>query len=105
MYRSLQSCRAIAAMLVMFYHLGQAIDDEKYFGTDLFTAPLLFGGSAGVYFFFVLSGFIIYFVHCADFSHPNRLKNYIYNRVVRIYPTYWIIFLTVYLLVRAIPWA
>ena len=59
-------------------------------------AGLPFGGlflfaHAGVDFFFVLSGFIIYRVHRGDIGSPHRLSRYAWRRFVRIYPTYWII--------------
>lgn len=98
MYRSLQATRAAAAVLVVLFHLGAAFAAEKYFGTDIFFAPLSAAGNAGVSFFFVLSGFIIMLVHRKDISRPERLANYLGRRLIRIYPTYWIIFLAVFLL-------
>lgn len=78
---------------------------EKYFGSA--AEPLekifWFGGEAGVAFFFVLSGFIIYHVHHQDFERPKRLANYIRKRAIRIYPTYIIIFLSVYFAAKATP--
>ena len=83
-------------MLVVLYHLGVALSAEKYFGITAFSIPFSFGGSAGVDFFFVLSGFIILTAHRNDIFQPHRLKNYIRKRLIRIYPTYWIIFLSVF---------
>ena len=90
-------------MMVMFFHLGKAIADEKYFAIDGFAQPFAFAGGAGVDFFFVLSGFIIFYVHQADISQPHRLGNYVRKRLSRIYPTYLIIFFAVYLLALALP--
>ena len=97
MYKSLQACRAIAAMLVVLLHLGGAIASEKYFGISAFSVPFSFGGS-GVSFFFVLSGFIILTVHRKDICRPRMLASYIRKRLIRVYPTYWIIFLSVFFL-------
>lgn len=83
-------------MLVVLYHLGVALSAEKYFGISAFSMPFSFGGSAGVDFFFVLSGFIILTAHRNDIFQPHRLKPYIRKRLIRIYPTYWIIFLSVF---------
>ncbi len=44
-------------------------------------------GSAGVQFFFVLSGFIIYYVHHGDVG-TGKVLPYLQKRVVRIYPVY-----------------
>jgi len=98
MYQSIQACRAVAAVLVLFFHAGGNLAKEKYFGAAAEPLARLFisGGSAGVAFFFVLSGFIIVLVHGGDFGHPERLGRYVRRRVTRIYPTYLVIFLGVY---------
>jgi peptidoglycan/LPS O-acetylase OafA/YrhL len=49
-------------------------------------------GHSGVDFFFVLSGFIIYFIHRKDIGHKSKLKPYILKRLVRIFPLFWIVF-------------
>lgn len=95
MYKSLQGYRAIAAMLVVLFHMGGTMAAHKYFAIDSFAIPFSFG-SCGVEFFFVLSGFIIFAAHRADISQPQKLLTYIRKRFVRIYPTYWIIFLVVF---------
>ena len=48
-------------------------------------------GYAGVEFFFVLSGFIMMLVHRRDFGQPDRVGLFLYKRVVRIYPIYWMV--------------
>lgn len=100
MYKSLQGCRAIAAILVVLFHLGITIASTKYFGIDAFSIPFSFGTS-GVEFFFVLSGFIIFNAHRHDLFQPKKLGAYIKKRLIRIYPTYWIIFGLVFLMVLA----
>lgn len=95
MYKSLQTGRAIAAIFVVLFHLGGAIAAEKYFGNESFAIPFLFGG-AGVEFFFVLSGFIILTAHWNDIGKPNNLASYLKKRIIRIYPTYWIVFISVF---------
>ncbi len=102
MYKSLQAGRAIAAILVVLYHLGRVIAAEKYFGIPSLAFPFSFGTS-GVEFFFVLSGFIILTAHRKDISKPLHLKKYLLKRLIRIYPTYIIIFLGVYLLTQLTP--
>lgn len=102
MYKSLQACRAAAALLVVFYHLGATIALDKYFGIQAFAVPFRFGDS-GVEFFFVLSGFIITHVHYADMTKPSRALEYIRKRLVRIYPIYWFVFLAVYLSALWVP--
>ena len=101
-YKSIQGCRAVAALLVVLYHLGLAIASAKYFGARLFALPFSFGDS-GVEFFFVLSGFIITWTHFKDFGKPANVLRYLRKRAVRIYPTYWIVFSVVYLVAQALP--
>jgi exopolysaccharide production protein ExoZ len=93
--KSAQAGRAIAAILVMLFHMNTA-----FFGSTAYFGTLPFGkifniGYSGVDFFFVLSGFIIMKAHEADIGHPACVWIYIYKRIVRIYPAY---------LVIAIPW-
>lgn len=50
----------------------------------------------GVNLFFVLSGFIIFFAHGKDIGHVEKLGTYVWRRVTRVYPVYWV-FLTVFI--------
>ena len=89
MIRSLQGCRGLAALLVVLHHTSMGIVAlPKYFDARPFGDFFHFG-MAGVDFFFVLSGFIIGHVHGADVGHPERLGEYFWKRLSRVYPTYW----------------
>jgi exopolysaccharide production protein ExoZ len=88
MLKSLQAGRGVAAVLVVLYHLGLAVD--KYFGGGAIMLP---AGRSGVEFFFVLSGFIIACAHWDDVGRPERLGRFVWKRFVRIYPIFWIVFL------------
>jgi exopolysaccharide production protein ExoZ len=87
---SLQAGRAIAALLVVLYHNGLYIFAlDKYWGFD--PAYRLFNfGHAGVEFFFVLSGFIIFYIHGRDLDQPSRFFAFVRKRFIRIYPIYWL---------------
>ncbi len=92
--RSLQIGRGFAALFVVLYHLNNSVwGIAKYF-PDPFS-PLLSFGNAGVQFFFVLSGFIIYLVHADDTGRPRRLLSFAFKRFVRVYPTYWVVLFAV----------
>jgi exopolysaccharide production protein ExoZ len=84
---SIQIFRGWAALLVVLSHAST-------FSRSVFHQPLLGGvfdfGNAGVDFFFVLSGFIIFFVHRDDLGVPERLRPFAIKRFVRIYPIYWV---------------
>ncbi len=91
MFQSLQAGRAVAALMVLGFHLGLAI--EHYFGIGSFRLPF---GHAGVEFFFVLSGFIITAAHFDDIHRPSRVWGFLWKRFVRVYPIYWVVFLAAY---------
>jgi len=102
MFKSIQYCRGVAALMVVLFHLGAALSADRYFGARIFGVPFHFGDS-GVAFFFVLSGFIIAWVHGRDVDRPGRFAAYAFKRALRIYPPYWIVFAGVYLLAIASP--
>ncbi len=106
MFKSIQACRAFAALLVVLFHLGMAVASPRYFGASVFAHPFI-SGDAGVAFFFVLSGFIITWAHFDDFGNPARLLRYLRKRAVRIYPLYWIVFAAVFVFASLTPglWA
>ncbi|HTO41567.1 MAG TPA: acyltransferase [Rhizomicrobium sp.] len=87
---SIQVARGVAALLVVLYHASRMVALPQYAGEQGFDGFFAFGHS-GIDFFFVLSGFIIYFVHHADLGHPQALPHYAWRRVTRIYPSYWLI--------------
>jgi peptidoglycan/LPS O-acetylase OafA/YrhL len=102
MFKSIQGCRALAALLVVLHHLGRAMASDKYFGERLIAVPFV-AGDAGVEFFFVLSGFIITWAHFGDFGRPARVSGYLRKRFARIYPVYWIVFAALHLFAQASP--
>jgi exopolysaccharide production protein ExoZ len=83
----IEICRGIAATTVVFYHSARHLDHN-------YGVPLLMGGfqfgHAGVDLFFVISGFIIMYVHYNDIGNPARLGHYLRQRITRVMPTYWV---------------
>ena len=85
---SIEALRGIAATAVVFSHAARHVD--KAFGApELITA--FQAGHAGVDLFFVLSGFIILFVHRRDIGQPGRLQHYLGRRFNRVMPLYWLV--------------
>ena len=102
MYYSLQIGRGIAALTIVLLHYSFIFASQKYFNT-LFYRDIFTFGNAGVQFFFVLSGFIIYTIHQKDISQPHKAIKYIKKRLIRIYPVFWIIFLGVFIAIYFTP--
>jgi peptidoglycan/LPS O-acetylase OafA/YrhL len=86
----------VASLLVVLFHMAGIMGLPKYFAVTF--GGIFNFGDAGVEFFFVLSGFIITWVHTPDLGTPAKLLPYLCKRAVRIYPTYWIAFAGTYLL-------
>jgi exopolysaccharide production protein ExoZ len=81
--------RGVAALLVVLYHAALHVEGNVPGSAILWGLPHF--GHAGVDFFFVLSGFIITFVHRTDIGRPNRLAHYLERRFTRVFPFYWLV--------------
>ncbi len=87
-YANLDALRALAAMLVVLFHL------QSIFSVRAGVIPLggAFGaGNRGVDLFFVLSGFVIMTVHAGDIGRSGRVLPYLYKRACRLFPSVWIV--------------
>jgi len=81
--------RGVAALLVVLYHAALHVEGDVPGSAVLWGLPHF--GHAGVDFFFVLSGFIISFVHRTDIGRPARLAHYLERRFTRVFPFYWLV--------------
>ena len=85
-----ESLRALAALGVLFGHVyGYA----SGFDQETFGDRLLLGGGFGVFLFFALSGYLIYWPFARrDFGGGAAIdhRRYAANRILRILPLYWI---------------
>lgn len=99
----IQACRGLAALSVVLYHTNITLALNKYIGEDIF--PIFNAGFSGVEFFFVLSGFIIFYAHSSDIGKPSRLVRYAVRRITRIVPALWITLLLILLLSLISPHA
>ncbi len=88
----LQIFRGWAAVLVVLVHATGITADQH---GQPFLGSFFAMGNAGVDFFFVLSGFLIFYIHQGDFAQPHRLATYLRKRVVRIFPIYWLVTLLI----------
>jgi peptidoglycan/LPS O-acetylase OafA/YrhL len=83
MLYNIQISRGIAAMLVLIAHANLMVNPALFHGVFLI-------GWSGLHFFFVLSGFIIFQAHSHQIACPGSFRPYIYKRIRRIYPIYWV---------------
>ncbi len=80
----LDSVRGIAAMMVVVYHfIGWHWADY----TKFHVASMVFNGADAVSFFFVLSGFVLSYKYFHS-DREIRMGNYIYKRILRLYPAF-----------------
>ena len=87
-FELLELLRAVAALLVVLFHTQMIVG--RIGGSYPF-GMLVQNGDKGVDLFFVLSGFVMAFVHRGDIGRPRRFGRYAYSRVSRIYPSVWIV--------------
>jgi exopolysaccharide production protein ExoZ len=97
---SLQAVRGLAAILVLLHHTTNLAVQKQ--GQQFFNG-IFAPGNMGVDLFFVLSGFIIYYIHHKDIGKKDKYKAFLSKRFIRIYPTYWIVALILLPLYFIIP--
>ncbi|WML38710.1 acyltransferase [Neobacillus sp. OS1-2] len=85
---NLQLIRGIAAVYVLLFHTSGLL--QSYLNYDYAYGIFKFG-DAGVDMFFVLSGFVIYYVHNKDIGAPEKVKSFFKKRIIRVYPIYWVV--------------
>lgn len=93
---SIEAARALAAVAVVLMHAANLMSVEHFSG-HIGMGRVFDFGYVGVDFFFVLSGFIITYIHYADIGRPGMIGRYLWRRFSRIFPIYWFILLLVIL--------
>jgi peptidoglycan/LPS O-acetylase OafA/YrhL len=90
----LDALRGLAVLAVVCYHYTFRYDElyhhtnKNYYGLDL--------GYLGVHLFFIISGFVIFMT----IENVITVKNFIYKRIIRLYPVYIIAVIITYLAVK-----
>ncbi|GGD97238.1 acyltransferase [Aureimonas endophytica] len=92
----IQLLRALAALAVVFIHSITRISvtfPDKAGGSLFLTmrGNQWTFGDAGVDIFFVISGFIMLYVHAGDFGKAGAVGEFLRRRVLRIAPIYWLL--------------
>lgn len=92
---SIQILRAIAAISVVAVHsIDRAARTFPLEAPHSFFArfpDLSRLGTAGVDIFFVISGFVMMYVHYEQFGEPAAPSRFLVRRIVRVVPLYWIL--------------
>lgn len=100
---SLQGLRGAAVLGVVLFHMAAV--ELKYSGGDALLPALVDFFQLGVDLFFVISGFVMVIVTRGRFQDRLQFQRFLFNRVSRIYPNYWLYFfitLAVYLAAPAL---
>jgi peptidoglycan/LPS O-acetylase OafA/YrhL len=101
--RTVEAGRGLAAVLVVLFHVTNYYFNTPKYWTGTGLNGLFLFGHAGVEFFFVLSGFIMVWVHSRDVGKPERAGQFVWKRFNRIYPFFWVVLAITLALVWRIP--
>ncbi|MDR4949074.1 acyltransferase family protein [Neobacillus cucumis] len=82
-----QISRAIAILFVLLGHVN-TLFYIKY-NYDWFNMGK-WDRTGGVDFFFIVSGFMIYYLYHKHAGLPGKAKEFLLKRIIRIYPLYWL---------------
>jgi peptidoglycan/LPS O-acetylase OafA/YrhL len=99
-YKNLDGVRAIAALMVMFFHFFKEIEPDSYI-LKIFSKIAIFG-QTGVTLFFVLSGFLITRILFNTKDTSGYFKNFYVRRTLRIFPLYYLFLFIYYFLLPLI---
>ena len=103
---SIQMLRGIAALMVVYHHcVGYMIGQAEVLGVPqpVMTTWGAFAdiGSIGVDVFFVISGFIMFYISKDVFAKQGASVDFIKRRIIRIAPMYWIFSIGYFILMYA----
>ncbi|MFL9990351.1 acyltransferase [Paraburkholderia sediminicola] len=86
----LQALRAVAVILVVYFHVSTAVYDYHGAATDTLLYGLHRIGPAGVDIFFVISGFIMAYTRRDNAAGMRDARVFITRRIERVIPLYWL---------------
>jgi len=86
--KNIQALRGIAVLFVVMFHLF--IVEKRYSGLNSILPESIQFGTFGVDLFFAISGFVMVTVTRGKFKKTREAFIFLYNRMTRIYPLYWI---------------
>lgn len=86
---SLQALRFFAAFLVLCGHLVQEGVEFGFLPKGALDLLAYFPWAAGVDIFFVISGFIMFYIAAGEFGKAGAQGRFLKRRIVRLAPLYW----------------
>jgi exopolysaccharide production protein ExoZ len=87
---SLQALRFVAALMVLVSHLGLELERRPFPARLPFHDPTGINWAVGVDVFFIVSGFIMYYLSARRFGERGYVGRFLRRRLVRVVPLYWI---------------
>lgn len=96
-YDELDGVRAIAVIMVMFYHYFPAITTSNEVLLNIQKLSLF--GKTGVSLFFVLSGFLITRILLNTKENKSYFKSFYIKRILRIFPLYYLFLFIFYFII------
>jgi exopolysaccharide production protein ExoZ len=102
---NIQALRAVAALMVVFTHIGGAngLEDKAFGPSKPWWGNLAAVGSTGVNLFFVISGFIMVMVTTRTTHGVAGAGEFLRRRITRVYPPYLVITLVIYVIYQVSP--
>ncbi len=85
--RHIQALRGFSTLMILAVHLREV--ERKTFADPWLPDWVVVGASA-VDMFFVVSGFIMTYLAVGQFGSAAKMSDFLYRRVSRIYPPYWV---------------
>lgn len=99
-YSTIQLLRGFAAMMVVVEHSLLLLQNKINVNSSVIQFP---AGAAGVDIFFAISGFVIILATYNNSKKDVRWQDFLYKRLIRIIPLYWLVTLIKLLLMLTLP--
>lgn len=84
----IQASRAIVPLLVLTFHMSFVVNEHFEYNFLNLTTLERVGGAD---YFFVLTGFMIFYVYFKDIGNKDKFRPFLIKRFISIYPFYWIV--------------
>lgn len=100
---SVQALRFLAAAMVLLGHLQDSLRRGRIKGAEAVSDPSFIPWHSGVDIFFVVSGFIMFFMSASLFGRPGAPGEFLQRRAIRVIPLYWLFTSLMIAVIFALP--